>query len=67
MDAESDAEALGEVKSRLAHRFPHADAAVIERAVTVAPSELTGPLGEFVPVLVEHLARDRLSILAGPQ
>jgi hypothetical protein len=34
---------------------------VVEAAVRLAHSELTGPVRDFVPVLVEHAARDRLA------
>jgi hypothetical protein len=53
--------ALAEVQRRLQERFPELDVAVVEAAVRVAHSELTGHIREFVPVLVEHAARDRLS------
>ncbi len=53
--------ALEEVRARLAERFPHVHEDVIEAAVRLAHSELDGPVRDFVPVLVEHAARDRLA------
>ena len=42
-------------------RFPDLDDGVVEAAVRVAHSELTGRVRDFVPVLVERVARERLS------
>jgi hypothetical protein len=54
--------ALAEVQSRLQQQFPHVAAEVVEAAVQVAHSGLTGPIRDFVPLLVEHAARDRLAL-----
>jgi hypothetical protein len=59
--------ALTEVQARLNERFPHLSDEVVEAAVRVAYSELTGPIREFVPVLVEHMARERLASLAADE
>jgi hypothetical protein len=48
------------VQERLSGRFPDIDPQVVEAAVRVAHSQLTGPIRDFVPVLVEHIARDQL-------
>lgn len=61
MDRESEARALREVQERLNQRFPYVGIKVVEAAVRVAHSKLTGPVRDFVPVLVEHEARDRLA------
>jgi len=53
--------ALSDVRLRLQEHFPQLDADVVEAAVRLAHSELTGPVRDFVPVLVEHAARDRLA------
>ena len=53
--------ALSDVRLRLQEHFPELDADVVEAAVRLAHSELTGPVRDFVPVLVEHAARDRLA------
>ena len=60
MDRHDEVAALGEVQERLSERFPDLEPDVVEAAVRVAHSELTGPIRDFVPVLVEHIARDRL-------
>ncbi|WP_457256774.1 three-helix bundle dimerization domain-containing protein [Pedococcus sp. P5_B7] len=60
MDTHDEVAALGEVQERLSDRFPDLDPQVVEAAVRVAHSQLTGPIRDFVPVLVEHIARDRL-------
>jgi hypothetical protein len=61
MDSEAELRALAGVRSRLHQRFPDLDDGVVEAAVRVAHSELTGRVRDFVPVLVERVARDRLS------
>ena len=61
MDHEAEQRALVDVRSRLKQRFPDLDEGVVESAVRVAHSELTGRIRDFVPVLVERVARDRLS------
>ncbi|GAA2502299.1 hypothetical protein GCM10009858_45520 [Terrabacter carboxydivorans] len=53
--------ALREVQTRLQTRFPDLDPEVVEAAVRLAHSEMTGRVRDFVPVLVEHAARDRLA------
>jgi hypothetical protein len=62
MDRELETRALREVQERLTQRFPYVGAEVVEAAVRVAAySKLTGPVRDFVPVLVEHEARQRLA------
>lgn len=61
MDRADELRALSDVRLRLQEHFPQLDAEVVEAAVRLAHSELTGPVRDFVPVLVEHAARDRLS------
>jgi hypothetical protein len=63
MDRQHEDAALGEVRQRLASRFPQLDSEVVEAAVRVAYSKLSGPIREFVPVLVEHAAREHLNEL----
>jgi hypothetical protein len=53
-----------DVQERLSQRFPRLGDEVVEAAVRVAYSKLTGPVRDFVPVLVEHDARERLSVMA---
>ena len=64
MDKESEAHEIENVRARLAERFPTLDRDVIEAAVRLAHSELTGGIRDFVPVLVERNARDRLASIA---
>jgi len=61
MDRAAEMKALADVQVRLQEAFPELDADVVEAAVRVAHSQLDGPVRDFVPVLVEHAARDRLS------
>ncbi len=57
---------MAEVKERLQARFPQADPTVVAAAIRVAASEITGPIREFVPLLVERAPRTRLDgALAG--
>lgn len=64
MDRKLEAHEIEEVQVRLAERFPQLDREVVEAAVRLAHSELTGGIRDFVPVLVEHNARDRLAAIA---
>ena len=61
MDRDAEHRALAEVQARLEQRFPHLHPDVVAAAVTVAHQSLDGPVRDFVPVLVEHAARDRLA------
>jgi len=61
VDRAEELRALAGVQLRLQEHFPELDPDVIEAAVRVAHSRLDGPVRNFVPVLVEHAARDRLS------
>lgn len=61
VDAEHERRALDEVEERLAASFPEPGPAVIEAAVRLSYAELTGPVRDFVPLLVKRAARDRLS------
>jgi len=61
MNAHDEVAALDEVQERLSQRFPDLGPDVVEAAVRVAHSQLTGPIRDFVPVFVERVARDELS------
>lgn len=63
MDGASENKALQEVQGRLNARFPDLGDEVVEAAVRLAHSQLTGPIRDFVPILVEHAARERLAAL----
>jgi hypothetical protein len=45
----------------LAERFPAVSLELIEAAVRVSLAEMTGQIRDFVPLLVEHAARERLA------
>jgi hypothetical protein len=62
MDRAAERKALAEVQVRLQKRFPDLHPDVVAAAVSSAHSELDGPLRDFVPVLVERAARDRLAL-----
>ena len=51
---------MAEVQQRLEARFPDLDPTVVEAAIRVAAAEITGPVRDFVPLLVERAARERL-------
>jgi hypothetical protein len=60
MARQDESHALEEVRVRLMERFPDLDADTINAAVRAAHDELTGPIRDYVPVLVERAARDVL-------
>ena len=55
---------MAEVVERLSQRFPDVSREVVEAAVRVEHEGLDGPVRDYVPVLVEHAARDRLATFA---
>lgn len=61
MQIEQERLALLVVQKRLRQRFPEADAAVVEAAVRLSHAALDGPVRDFVPLLVERAAGERLS------
>lgn len=62
MGVSEELRALGDVVDRLAAKFPALSREYIEDVVQQEHSLLdTGRVRAFVPVLVEHAARDRLS------
>jgi hypothetical protein len=56
MDKEHEHAEIKAVEALLGERFPQLDPEVVEAAVRMAHSELTGGIRDFVPVLVEHTA-----------
>lgn len=61
MHIEEEAQALDRVVDRLAERFPGVTRAQVAAIVAEEHLELEGnPIRDFVPVLVEHEARERL-------
>lgn len=63
MDGKVEAHEIVNVEARLAERFPHLERHVVAAAVRSAHSEMTGGIRDFVPVLVEHNARERLAAM----
>ncbi|WP_374970179.1 three-helix bundle dimerization domain-containing protein [Terrabacter sp. BE26] len=63
MDREAETKALEDVRRRLEQRFPWLHRDVVAAAVSLAHSRLRGPVRDFVPLLVEHAARDRLAMV----
>lgn len=61
VDQQREQRALVDVEQRLQRRFPTVDAVVVEAAVRLAHAELTGPVRDYVPLLVERRARERLA------
>lgn len=60
VDPDHEARQLTEVQERLQARFPEVDPTVVAAAIQVAASQITGPIRDFVPLLVERAARARL-------
>ncbi len=56
----SEDHALQDVEARLARKFPDVPAEVVASAVTEASDSLDGPIRSYVPLLVEHAARDKI-------
>ena len=54
-------QAVEHVYQRLTARFPGVDPATVRLAVEEALSSLDGPVRNYVPVLVERAARERLT------
>ncbi len=59
----TERDALRIVCEQLAARFPTVEARVIELTVEQEYRQLDGPIRDFVPVLTQKLARDRLSVM----
>ncbi|MHA3836032.1 three-helix bundle dimerization domain-containing protein [Terrabacter sp. AAH1] len=60
MDPVARSRALAGVNKRLRDQFPELDAVVVEAALRLAHVELVRSGSDFMPLLVEHLARARL-------
>ncbi len=63
MIAQTEEQAIGEVSRRLEVRFPSVPAAMVDAVVSEEYSRFTGPIREFVPLLVERFAGERLTQL----
>ena len=63
MNAEEEARAVDQVVDRLAARFPDVSRDRVAAVVGEEHLELEGnPIRDFIPVLVEHEARERLRV-----
>lgn len=61
MDRSDEVRAVAVVVDRLSAHFPEVPRAQVEAVVTEEHQRLDGnPIRDFIPVLVEHEARDRL-------
>jgi hypothetical protein len=60
---QQEQEAVDGVLQRMTERFPDVPSEVIERTVHEMHEELSGPIRDFVPVLVEHRARDHFEAM----
>ena len=56
-----EAEAIESVCTRLSQRYPQVAQETVEHVVHQIHDTLDGPVRDYVPVLVEHIARDALS------
>jgi hypothetical protein len=64
MSTDSEARALDAVRDRLESRFPSTDPSVVRLAVDVSYQTLRGArIREYIPVLVEREATDKLEHL----
>lgn len=66
VDAKTEQHAVQAVEERMRDKFPQIDPTDVKAVVQGVHAELTGPLREYVPVLVEHAARDLLAEIAHP-
>jgi hypothetical protein len=67
MDPVLEEQGVARVIDRLGERFPELDRGQVEQAVHTAHLALSGnPIRDFIPVLVEHDAKDQLrQLVAG--
>jgi len=65
--SDHEARSLLGVQTRLLGRFPRLGSAVVNQAVEAAYRTMNGPIRDFVPLLVEHDARDILQDIAHPR
>jgi len=55
-----ESEAIDQVLDRLTERFPDVPVETVRRTVSKVHDDLDGPVRTYVPLLVEHDARDVL-------
>lgn len=64
MTATAELHAIEAVRQRLHARYPNTEAGVVDRAVTIAHASLRDArIRDFIPVLVEREARDKIEHL----
>jgi hypothetical protein len=62
MNQADEGRAIAEVSNRLHKRFPEVEPATVDQVVSTYHHEFDGsPIRDFVPILVERQARDRLT------
>ena len=59
-----EGQAVEQVTVRLAARFPNLSTTLVRSTVSDEHAKLTGPVRDYVPVLVERAARLRLGMIA---
>ena len=64
MSGVDEALALQHLREVLASRFPTLDPTTVESVVVEVHASLTGPVRDYVPLLVERASRDRLNAMA---
>ena len=64
MTGVDEAIALEHVREVLASRFPTLDPTTVESVVGEVHASLSGPVRDYVPLLVERASRDRLRAMA---
>jgi len=66
MIADTERHAVDHVAQRLSRQFPGIDPAVVRQVVREMHHRFDAhPTREFVPILVEEAARDRLTVMPG--
>lgn len=68
MDVVEERQAVDQVAERLMRRFPHLPKQTVDDLVAQVYAQFDGrPIRDFVPVLVENIARGRLSAIPVPR
>ena len=66
MESRKELQAVREVRDRLQRKFFHVQAAEVARTIDEVHHEFDGhPIRDFVPVVVERVAADRLGRVPG--
>jgi hypothetical protein len=62
-----EVKAIEQVCQRLVARFPNLPITTVKATVQELQAKLNGPVRQYVPLLIEHGAKDRLSAIASPR